>query len=237
MPNKIQSNLKGRVFKKVKYNKRVNLTAGSSAALRGKVVGAVRLPVALGFPNTLLDVLPLVEGDIMRFIVPAIALLVLLSGCTSSSSAYKESFSEVHVSSDLKKILVIGTDKYSYEFDVPAPLSQMINSPLKKGLSFLFQNDGAIAFEVKKDGTILGSFSVVLPDSFFQDHESMKQVAESIGFSHGHIYSLKGRMQVVRDGMPIPRYVAWSDADAEKYTKKTGWCFFSPTIYSRPSIR
>ncbi|MDG4475169.1 hypothetical protein [Thiovibrio frasassiensis] len=164
----------------------------------------------------------------MRFIVPAIALLVLLSGCTSSSSAYKESFSEVHVSSDLKKILVIGTDKYSYEFDVPAPLSQMINSPLKKGLSFLFQNDGAIAFEVKKDGTILGSFSVVLPDSFFQDHESMKQVAESIGFSHGHIYSLKGRMQVVRDGMPIPRYVAWSDADAEKYTKKLGGVFFLP---------
>lgn len=98
----------------------------------------------------------------MRFIVSAIAFLVLLSGCASSSSAYKESFSEVQFSSDLKKILVIGTDKYSYEFDVPAPLSQVINSPLKDGMSLLFPNDGVIAFEVKKDGAISGSFSVVL---------------------------------------------------------------------------
>jgi hypothetical protein len=29
-------------------NNRVNLTAGSSAALRGKVIGAVRLPEAFG---------------------------------------------------------------------------------------------------------------------------------------------------------------------------------------------
>lgn len=164
----------------------------------------------------------------MQFIVSAIAFLVLLSGCASSSSAYKESFSEVHVSSDLKKILVIGTDKYSYEFDVPAPLLQVINSPLKDGISLLFQNDGAIAFKVKKDGAIFGSFSIVLPDSFFQDRESMKQVAESIGFSHGTIYSLNGRMQVVRDGEPIPRYAGWSDADAEKYTKKLGGVFFLP---------
>lgn len=35
-------------------------------------------------------------------------------------------------------------------------------------------------------------------------------------------------MQVVRDGEPIPRYVAWSDADAEKYTKKLGGVFFLP---------
>lgn len=164
----------------------------------------------------------------MRFIVSAIAFLVLLSGCASSSSAYKESFSEVQFSSDLKKILVIGTDKYSYEFDVPAPLSQVINSPLKDGMSLLFPNDGVIAFEVKKDGAISGSFSVVLPDSFFQGRESMRKVAESIGFSHGKIYSLKGRVQVVRDGESIPRYVTWSDADAEKYTKKLGGVFFLP---------
>jgi hypothetical protein len=31
-------------------NNRVNLTAGSSAALRGKVIGAVRLPEVLAVP-------------------------------------------------------------------------------------------------------------------------------------------------------------------------------------------
>lgn len=164
----------------------------------------------------------------MQFIVSAIALLLLLSGCASSSTTYRESFSEVHVSSDHKKILVIGTDKYSYVFDTPLPLSRVIDSPLKEGISLLFQNDGAIAFDIKEDGKISGSFFVVLPDSFFQGRESMKKVAEGIGFSHGQLYSIKGRTDVVRDGAPIPRYVSWSDADVKKYTKKMGSVFFLP---------
>jgi hypothetical protein len=164
----------------------------------------------------------------MRFIVLAITFLSLLTGCASSSSAYKESFAEVRISSDLKKALVVGSGEYNYELDIPAPLSSAMNSPLKEGISLLFPNDGAMAFQVNKDGTIIGRFSVILSDSFFQDHEGLKQVAENIGFSHGQIYSLKGRTEVVQDGKPVPRYGGWSDADAEKYTKNLGGVFYLP---------
>ncbi|MDR1276899.1 MAG: hypothetical protein LBL72_11060 [Candidatus Accumulibacter sp.] len=164
----------------------------------------------------------------MRFIVLAITFSALLAGCASSPSQYKESFTEVRISSDLKKVLVIGTGKYTYELDIPEPLSSAMKSPLKEGISLLFPNDGAMAFKVNKDETILGHFSVILSDSFFQDHEDLKQVAESIGFSHGQIYSLKGRMGVVQDGKPIPRTSGWSDADAEKYTKNLGGAFYLP---------
>jgi hypothetical protein len=165
----------------------------------------------------------------MRLIVLAITTFsALLTGCASSPSQYKESFTEVRISSDFKKVLVGGTGKYSYELDIPEPLSSAMKSPLKEGISLLFPNDGAMAFEVNQNETILGHFSVILSDSFFQDHEELKQVAESIGFSHGQIYSLKGRMGVVQDGKPIPRTPGWSDADAEKYTKKLGGAFYLP---------
>ncbi|MDR0476558.1 MAG: hypothetical protein LBH14_01270 [Desulfobulbaceae bacterium] len=162
------------------------------------------------------------------FIVLAITFLALLTGCASSSSAYKESFSEVRISSDLKKALVVGNGKYNCELDIPAPLSSAMNSSLKEGISLLFPNDGAMAFYVNKDGAIIGHFSVILSDSFFQDHEDLKQVAKNIGFSHGQIYSLKGRTEVVQDGKPIPRYAGWSDTNAKKYTKNLGGVFYLP---------
>lgn len=155
-----------------------------------------------------------------------------LSGCASHSSAYKESFSEIHLSADFKKVLVVGSDKYSYVFDVPDPLASVMKSPLRGGVTSLFPNDGQVSFKVGEDGTIRGSFYVVLPDSFFQGREDMKQVAESIGFSHGRLYSIRGRIGAVRDGNRIPRYVGWSDADVEKYTKELGGVYFLPLSIS-----
>jgi hypothetical protein len=169
----------------------------------------------------------------MRLIAAAIIILALLTGCASSSSTYQESFSDVYISSDFKKAVIIGAKKskyefYSYEFDIPDPLSEAIKSPLKEGISLLFPNDGSTAFQVNENKVIIGHFSIILLDSYFKDDEEIKKIAERIGFSHGQIYSIKGQARIVPDGESIPRYAEWSDADVEKYTKKLGGVFYLP---------
>jgi hypothetical protein len=166
----------------------------------------------------------------------AILLLMALSisGCASRSSAYKERFSEAYLSTDFEKALVVGADKYSYVFDMPDTLSAVIKSPLRGGVSLKFPNDGAVAFMVKPDGSIFGSFYAILPDSYFQGRDNMEPLAESLGFTHGRLYSIRGRDDVVEDGAKIPRYVGWSDADVAKYTKVMGGVYFLPlTIRGR----
>jgi len=166
----------------------------------------------------------------------AIVLLMALSisGCASRSSAYKESFSEAYLSTDFKKALVVGADKYSYVFDMPDTLSAVMKSPLRGGVSLKFPNDGAVAFMVEPDGSIHGSFYAILPDSYFQGRDGMEPVAESLGFAHGQLYSIKGRDGVVKDGANIPRYVGWSDTAVAEHTKVMGGVYFLPvTIRGR----
>lgn len=160
----------------------------------------------------------------------AIVLLmaISLSGCASRSSAYNERFSEAYLSSDFEKALVVGADKYSYVFDVPDTLSAVMKSPLRSGVSLKFPNDGQVAFMVEPDGSIHGSFYAILPDSYFQGRDNIEILAESLGFTHGRLYSIRGRDGVVKDGAKIPRYVGWSDADVAKHTKVMGGVYFLP---------
>ena len=103
-----------------------------------------------------------------------------------------------------------------------------MKSPLRDGLSLKFPNNGQMAFMVKPDGSILGSFYAILPDAYFQGRNDMEPLAESLGFTHGRLYSLKGTDGVVKDGAKIPRYVGWSEADVEKYTKVMSGVYYLP---------
>lgn len=157
-----------------------------------------------------------------------------ISGCASQSSAYDERFSEAYLSADFKKALVVGADKYSYVFDMPDALSAVMKSPLRGGVSLKFPNDGQVAFMVEPDGSVHGSFYAILPDSYFQGRDKMEPLAESLGFTHGRLYSIRGRDGVVTDSAKIPRYVGWSDADVAKHTKVMGGVYFLPlTIRGR----
>lgn len=170
----------------------------------------------------------------------AMVLLMALSisGCASPFSSYNESFSEAYLSTDFKKALVVGANKYSYVFDMPSSLSAVMESPLKGGVSLKFLNDGRIAFMVEPDGTIQGSFYAILPDSYFQGRADMGPLTDSLGFTHGRLYSIRGRDDVVKDGAQIPRYVGWSDADVSKYTKVMDGVYFLPlTITGRRFLK
>lgn len=87
---------------------------------------------------------------------------------------------------------------------------------------------------VEPDGSVHGSFYAILPDSYFQGRDKMEPLAESLGFTHGRLYSIRGRDGVVTDSAKIPRYVGWSDADVAKHTKVMGGVYFLPlTIRGR----
>ncbi len=129
-----------------------------------------------------------------------------LSGCATGFVVYEDRFSEIHLSTDFKKILVLGSDKYSYVFDVPENLSKALSSPLRPGMAVLFPY---LAFNVRPDGSIKDRFTVLIRDSFLQEHQDLIPLAESLGFFHGQLYSFQDysfqeQPIIVLDGKPKP---------------------------------
>lgn len=132
--------------------------------------------------------------------------LVSLSGCATKAlyskiskeeyKNYKEPVSQILVSSDGKKIVVLG-ETYHYVFDTPPRLIEVLDSPLHPKLSAVMQQ-----FDVTPNADIKGSFFLMTPKD--ADTEDL-QLAQSYGFEqrageraslrfelHGKRYNAKG---------------------------------------------
>lgn len=86
---------------------------------------------------------------------------------------YKEPVSQILVSSDGKKIVVLG-ETYHYIFDTPPKLIEVLDSPLHPKLSAVMRQ-----FDVTPNGDINGSFFLLLPKDATDEDE---QLAQSYGF-------------------------------------------------------
>lgn len=86
---------------------------------------------------------------------------------------YKEPVSQILVSGDGKKIVVLG-ETYHYIFDTPPKLIEILDSPLHPKLSAVMHQ-----FDAKPDGSIEGSFILWMPKDATDTDE---QLAQSYGF-------------------------------------------------------
>lgn len=118
-----------------------------------------------------------------KFLAASALPLLGLSGCATEAlygkiaekeyKNYKEPVSQILVSSDGKKIVVLG-EAYHYIFDTPPKLIEILDSPLHPKLSAVMRQ-----FNVTPDASIKGSFMLVMPKDASEQHQ---QLAQSYGF-------------------------------------------------------
>ena len=166
-----------------------------------------------------------------RLIIVFVSVLFTGCGLVKPYTQYNEEFSEMHISADASKVIVIGSNDYFYIFDASKEFSEVLSSSLRK--KFRAANfHSTIAYpqniEINAMGEVISMFTIVAD----VDGLGLDQLSEAlrIGFSRGKRYLdhqyVDGR--IVKDGDRFPRRIGEDEEAARKAAVYLGDVLFLP---------